>query len=195
MARHFLHYHSNSVSTYETLSLHLWPFIESLCQVHSLSIIVECLVAGTPQYYQGASEKQTLDSELALIITQVYTSLNDLLPAYASSEQPGNPSAADFRLLQGRRAAQQLQIVREAILNLNSLDDISNVLRDFLQLCYITVTAIAKVVNLTGEQYLCMHSFLFDQKADKLIPDNWTTFSPLLSLQICSRSNNNAFLS
>ena len=114
------------------------------------SIIVECLVAGTPQYYQGASEKQTLDSELALIITQVYTSLNDLLPAYASSEQPGNPSAADFRLLQGRRAAQQLQIVREAILNLNSLDDISNVLRDFLQLCYSTVTAVAKVVNHTG---------------------------------------------
>ena len=107
-------------------------------------------LAGTPQYYQGASEKQNLDSELALVITQSYTSLADLLPAWTSGEQPGNSGAAEFRLHQGKRAAQQLQVVREAILNLNSLDDVSNVLRDFLQLCYSTVTGTAKVVNLTG---------------------------------------------
>ena len=85
-----------------------------------------------------------------MIITQSYTSLNDLLPAWASQEQPGSAEAAEFRLHQGRRAAQQLQVVREAILNLNSLGDVSDVLRDFLQLCYSTVTATAKVVNLTG---------------------------------------------
>ena len=130
----------------------------ALSNSHSMSFASGCqdcfikvtVPAGTPQYYQGASEKQSLDSELALIITQSYTSLADLLPAWTSGEEPGNSGAAEFRLHQGKRAAQQLQVVREAILNLNSLDDVSNVLRDFLQLCYSTVTGTANVVNLTG---------------------------------------------
>lgn len=105
--------------------------------------------AGVPHHFQGVSERNILDSELGSVISQLHRSLKTLLGSWIGSEQPGNQQSADLRQ-QGLRAVLQLQLVRDAILNLNSLSSISNMLEDFMQLCYTVLGVTAKILHLPG---------------------------------------------
>ena len=96
-------------------------------------------------------QRNRLDSLLAAAITQLHASLKVLLGAWTGAGQPGSAEEADLRMQQGLRAASQLQLVRDAILNLNSLACISSLLEDFMQLCYSTAGTTAKTVHLEGE--------------------------------------------
>lgn len=98
-------------------------------------------------YAQSTTSEQKMNGDISELIKAEHMLLKDRLWKFTNRQKPDNLGA---KLYQGWRASTELQVVREALLNLTNLDGVSSFLDDMMQMWLAVLQDTAKAIQLIG---------------------------------------------